>query len=885
MQATNYERVGVFFVRPALLATTLLTFATAARAEAPFAFDRTPGKLPKTVVPDAYRIDIVPDLDKLAFTGTESIDLHVRAAVDRFVLNQAGLTLRQATLEDGTPAKVTLDEKTQTATLAFPHAVAAGKHTLSIAYSGPIPETPNGIYHDDYKTASGEKKRMLVTQFEVSDARRMFPGWDEPAFKATFQLSVTLPKDMAVVSNMPEGTSTPVGADRRHIAFATTPRMSTYLLALLAGDMQAIHARAGGTALAAWTPAGETAQAQYALDVEAAVLPYYNSYFGVLYPLPKLDLIAVPGNYEAGAMENWGAITFIDEDMLFDPKTSSPATRESIHHVVAHEMAHQWSGDLVTMGWWDNIWLNEGFASWMELKATDHFNPSWQTWPRQHADRESAMAQDALPTTHPVQQAIHDETEANTAFDGISYQKGSQIIRMIEDWVGPDVFRDGMRRYMKAHRYGNTTSADLWAALASASHRDVAHVAASFTEQPGIPLVHVARGGQGGQCTVTLTQDRFVIHDPHPTALTWTIPITVGAPGVAPRRLELAGAPVTLKLADCAAPLKANLGEAGYYRTAYDEASLAALAKVLPQLDAADRANLLGDQFALFVAGRAPVSRYLDLLASLRGERNIAVWADTLGHLRRLDTALAGSPQRARFAAFAAGLVRPELARLGWDARPGEPFLDALLRPDLIAAMGQFDDPATVAEARRRFAAFVRDPAALAPALREPVLDIVGHSADQATYDTLKRLGIQASSTEEKLRYFFAMAQAGDANLIAENVAFADAGELPNGRIDIFLNTASRLSGNADLVFRDVVPVEAKLAVRMPADGLGPTALVSAASGSSNPATARAILAAKSSNGSVGSRIWAARTADRIGALAELRARAAAQIGAWLPHG
>jgi aminopeptidase N len=864
------------------LAASLVALASAAHAEAPFDFDHTPGKLPKIVVPEAYAIDIVPDLTALTLTGTESIDLTVRQATDSFTLNQAGLKIASATLEDGAAATVTLDEKQQTATLKFAKTVAAGKHVLKIAYSGPIPETPNGIYYDDYKDPAGAKKRMLVTQFEVADARRMFPGWDEPAFKAKFQLTVTLPKDLAVVSNMPAASKTPVGADKQRVVFGQSPRMSTYLLALVAGDMSALSGSGGGTTMQAWAPTGEQDKAKYSLSVEENVLPYYNSYFGVKYPLPKLDLIAIPGNYEAGAMENWGAITFIDDAMLFDPKTSSPATKEEIHLVVAHEMAHQWSGDLVTMGWWDNIWLNEGFATWMEEKATDHFNPTWEIWPRQHEIREQAMGQDALPTTHPIQQVIHDESEANSAFDSISYQKGEQIIRMIEDWVGPDVFRDGMRAYMKAHQYGNATSADLWAALGAVSHRDVAHVASGFTEQPGIPLVHVARACEGGHGQITLTQDRFAIHDPHPKPLTWTIPVTIGAPGAASQRVLLTGEPAVVKLASCAAPEKINLGEDGYYRTQYDAASLKALQGVFAKLAPADRANLLGDQFALFVADRSTLAGYLDLLPAMKTETNIAVWQDTLSHLRRLDRALEESPERAGFDAYAIGLIKPEFARLGWDAKPGETFLNSLLRPDLIAALGRFGDQDVIAQANARFAAFLKNPASLPPALREPVLDIVGHHADQETYDTLKKLGVAAASTEEKLRYFGAMASATNPELMKQSVAFATSGEVPNGRITMMIYQASSASGKADELYKMVVPHEAEFAAKMPADGLGPTVLVAAAAGSSNPELAKTLLAAKSSQASIGAKIWAARVADGINTAADFRARAEPVVAAWL---
>ncbi len=868
------------------LAASVVALATAAHAEAPFDFDRAPGKLPKVVVPDTYAIDITPDLTKLTLTGTETINLTVRQPTDSMTLNQAGLKLISATLEDGAAATMTQDEKQQTATLKFSKPVAAGKHVLKITYTGPIPETPNGIYYDDYKDPAGAKKRMLVTQFEVADARRMFPGWDEPAFKAKFQLSVTLPKDLAVVSNMPIATTTPVGADQKHVAFMQSPRMSTYLLALVAGDMSALEGEAGGTKMHAWAPTGEQDQGAYALSAEKSILPFYDAYFGVKFPLPKLDMIAIPGNYEAGAMENWGAITYIDNAMLFDPRTSSPATRESIYYVVAHEMAHQWSGDLVTMGWWDNIWLNEGFATWMGYKATDHFNPEWQIWPRQHQSREQAMAQDAAPTTHPIQQVIHDESEANSAFDGISYQKGEQIIRMVEDWIGPDVFRSGMRAYMKAHQYGNATSADLWAALGAAAHRDVAHVAAGFTEQPGIPLVHVARACDGGQAKITLTQDRFTIHDPHPKPETWTIPVTLGGPGVKTQRVLLADAPQTLSFSGCDAGVKANLGEDGYYRSAYDAESLKALQGVLPKLASVDRANLLGDQYALFVGDRAPLSDYLNLLPALKTETSSAVWQDTLSHLRSLDRALEGSDVQAAYDTFAIGVVQPEFARLGWDAKKGESFLDSALRPDVIAALGRFGDKAVIAEANTRFAAFLKDPASLPPALREPVLDIVGHHADQATYDTLKKLGIAATSTEEKLRYFGAMASATDPALMQQTVAFATSGEVPNGRITMMIYQASSSSGKPEALYKMVEPHEAEFAARMPQDGLGPTVLVAAAAGSSNPETAKTLLAAKSSQASIGSKIWAARVAGMIGENADLRARAVPVVAAWLKtHG
>jgi aminopeptidase N len=876
---------GAFMRRTTLLAATILAaapmFAGASHAEAPFDFDKTPGKLPKTVVPDSYTIDIVPDLVKLTLTGHETVDLTVRQDTGSITLNQIGLAIGRAVLEDGSIATISTDDRAQLATLHFARPIAAGAHVLTIDYTGPIPNSPAGIYYDDYKTSAGKARRMLVTQFEVADARRMFPGWDEPAFKARFKLSAVLPENFAAVSNMPVVATTPAGTGLKKIQFGTSPKMSTYLLALIAGDMAAIRDKAGKTDLAVWAPAGEQAQGAYALSVERNVLPFYNQYFGIDYPLPKLDMIAIPGNYEAGAMENWGAITYIDDALLFDPKTSAARTRETIHIDVAHEMAHQWSGDLVTMAWWDNIWLNEGFATWMEYKATDHFNPSWEIWPRQHDAREAAMAQDAQPTTHPIQQIIRDESEAGSAFDQISYQKGEQIIRMIEDWIGPDMFRTGMRAYMKAHQYSNATSADLWAALSAASGKDVAGVAAGFTEQPGIPLVHVTRRCDKGHAELTLTEDRFSIHDPKAKKLQWTIPVSLGGATGNVTHTLLTGAQVTLPIASCDAVQKANLGEDGYYRVQYDAASLTPLLAHFAEFGPADRVNLLGDQFAMFLAGRAPLDIYLNMLPALRGETDIAVWQDTLSHLRALDHLTRGSAARPAFRAFARGLLQPEFARLGWDAKPGESFLDSLLRPRVIEALGEFDDPAINAEASKRFDAFLSNPASLAPDLRGPVLTMVGHHADQATYDTLKNLGEKASSTEEKLRYFGAMAAAEDPKLIAETMQYATSGQIPNGRIPMIVAIAGRESDNPDEVWRQLLPHQADIRKHL-TDESQNVLLPAAAVGSSSSAVARALLSAPESHASIGAKIMAARAADAVNTQAQLQQRAAPALAAWL---
>ncbi|KXV70905.1 aminopeptidase [Acetobacter cerevisiae] len=869
-----------------LTLTTLLAglpLAAPVCAEQVFSFQRAAGQLPKTVVPVSYGINISTDIDNLKLTGQETIQVDVRTPTEDVTLNQAGLHLAGAVLDNGVKATITQDDTAETATLHFPAKVSKGAHTLVITYSGPILKTPNGIYVDDYTAPSGETKRMLVTQFEVADARRMFPGWDEPAFKATFQLNVTLPKEAVAVSNMPVTQSTPEGTSQKRVSFATTPRMSTYLLALVAGDMKSVQGQADGTPLAVYAPSGLEGQGEYALHASEKILPYYNSYFGVKYPLPKMDMVAIPGNYQAGAMENWGLLTYIDNVLLFDPKNSTPRTRELIYEVVAHEMAHQWSGDLVTMGWWDNIWLNEGFASWMEIKATDKMNPDWDIWPRQHETREETMGTDALPSTHPIQQTIHNVSEANSAFDSISYGKGELVIRMLEGWLGEDHFRDGMRLYMKSHAYSSSTSQDLWQALSKTSGLDVGPVARSFTEQPGIPLVNVASACKAGKTVYTLTQSRFTIHDPHPAAQTWMVPVVAGGPGLATQKLVLGKAPQTLSVAGCDAPLKLNLGESGYYRVQYSAPAFASLLKNAPHFAPVDRANLLGDQFALFRSGQAPLSAYMDLANSLLSaqESDIAVLEEIIGRFETLDQYLKGSPDRAAFRAYARKQLAPVLARLGWDQKVDENVLDTMLRPSVISVLGRFEDPAVVTEADKRFARWQADPASLKPDLVGVVARIAMTHADEKTYAAMAEKVRTTQATEVKLRLFNALAAATNPALIEKNVALAYSGAIPNGRIAMALGRVADESENPDLVWQLVKQHEAEIRTHLAPwsqDGF----LAAIAAYSDNPDVAHALEADPSSSKTTGGKIATAKALSEIGARKEAMQAAQSQLHIWL---
>src|SRR3989440_504248 len=562
--------------------------------EKPYTFANTPGKLPKQVVPLEYSIRIVPDVSKFTFSGSETVKLKASAPVHELVLNSVELEIAKASI-DGTqlsPAAIKLDPNNELLTIALPNELAIGEHSLALEFSGTITPKGRGFYYMPYQEqGTGAKKIALGTQFEPSDARRFFPCWDEPSFRARFQLTAVVPENWLAVSNMPveserkidppspnagpARSSGATGIDKE-VRFQPTPSMSSYLNVFVAGELDAIETKVAGTQIRVIATKGKAEWGRYALESTAQILEYYNDYFGVRYPLPKLDQIAIPGGF-GGAMENWGGITYYESALLFDPKKSSAATRQRIYEVIAHETAHQWFGDLVTMAWWDNLWLNEGFASWMGSKCTAHFNPQWEVWLRREFPRdptrrvgiakEAAMESDARSTTHPIQQPVATEAEANGAFDDITYKKGQSFLRMLESFLGEDVFREGIRRYMAAHMYSNTTTADLWNALSETSGKAVAEITAGWTEQPGFPVVKVKREQDG---SISLTQERFTVNFKNAPPLEWKIPLTHAVVGGVPETLLMTGKSDSVHDVPQSRALKLNLNGAGNYRVEYD---------------------------------------------------------------------------------------------------------------------------------------------------------------------------------------------------------------------------------------------------------------------------------------------------------------------------
>jgi aminopeptidase N len=784
--------------------------ASALALEKPFSFKDTPGKLPKNVVPTDYAVRIVPDIDKLTFAGTETVKLNVRREVRQLVLNALELKIEAASI-DGKElprSAIKIDTKNELLTLALPSELPTGEHTLALRFAGIINQQGQGLFYMRYQEqGTGARKIMLGSQFEATDARRFFPCWDEPVFRARFQLTAVVPENWLAVSNMPVESEKKI-AGGKEVRFAATPPMSSYLNVFVAGELESIETRSGPTQLRVIATRGKAEMGRYALEASAQILQYYNDYFGVAYPLPKLDQIAVPGGF-GGAMENWGGITYYESKLLFDPKSSSVETKQDIYEVLAHEMAHQWFGDLVTMAWWDNLWLNEGFASWMGSKCTAHFNPQWEVWLRREFPRdpsrrvgivkEVAMEGDARSTTHPIQQPVATEAEANSAFDDITYKKGQSFLRMLESFLGEHVFREGIRRYMAAHMYSNTTTADLWNALSEASGKPVGEIAAGWTEQPGFPVVKVNRE-QGGN--VSLTQERFTVNFTNAPPLQWKIPLTYAVVGETPATLLMSRKVDSIHNIPPDRALKLNVNGAGNYRVEYDQPSWKLLLGALKNLGVEDRVNLLSDAWALVQANRAPITLYFELVEKLPASTELAEREQIIHVLDFINRLLSGSSEQEKFQRYARSLLRPTFDAVGWDAKPdGQVAAATNLQASLITALGNLNDPKIVANCRERFKAFLANPESLPPDLRPAVLSVVGRYADEATWNELHQLGLKTMSIEEKQNYYDALAGAMDPKLVKKALPIALTDELPTSRAVFLVSRVARESGRPDIAW------------------------------------------------------------------------------------
>ncbi|HEX7886180.1 MAG TPA: M1 family metallopeptidase [Phenylobacterium sp.] len=758
-------------VAAAVLATAAPALAVAAAPTKPAAAKRI--VLPTDVRPDRYDIYVAPDAANLKFTGKAKIDLTIVRSTDRIVLNAADLVFGRVSLSGQSAApKIVLDAEQQTAAFVFPRALATGKHTLSIDYTGKIYQQASGLFALDYEDANGTRHRALFTQFENSDARRFAPMWDEPGVKAVFSLTLDAPRGQMAVSNMPVANAPSADGDHRRVRFADSPKMSSYLLFMALGDFERIHRQVGKTDVGVIVRKGDAAKGEFALDAAAKLLPYYDAWFGTPYPLPKLDLVAGPGNSQFfAAMENWGAIFYFDYALLIDPKLSTEADKQNVFIVVAHEMAHQWFGDLVTMAWWDDLWLNEGFASWMENKATDHFHPEWKVWLSTQEGQQSAMRLDSRAGSHPVIAEIPDVFAAANAFDAITYQKGQAAIRMLETYVGEDAFRTGVRAYVRDHAYRNAVSDDLWSALDKAAPgKRVVDVAHDFLLQPGVPLIR-AEAVAGG---VSLEQERFGVDESQRRPQSWRTPVNVEAANGRWLEVVSAAAPKTVP---AAAPAVINAGQTGYFRSAYSPELWAKLAPSFAGLSSADQLGLLYDSRALGEAGLAPMSDFLALAKNAPADADPVVLDALSSQLAALDNLYGGRDGQAAYRVFARARLVPVAARLGWDATPGESDNTAVTRRNVLSQLGHLGDAATIAEARRRFDVWLKDPSTLTGAARRTVLSIVAANADDAAWEAIHAQAKASKDPTDRARLYGYLGASNNPALADRTLALALSGE------------------------------------------------------------------------------------------------------------
>jgi len=768
-------------VRRTAWLAALASIACAMHSHAGDATGQRPVRLPADVVPVHYDIHLEPNAAALTFGGRETIDVVVQQETKSIVLNAVDLEVSEATLDGRTPAAVTLDAAAQTATLAFDDPVARGPHRLALTFSGRIGTSAQGLFALDYSTDDGPR-RMLSMQLEAIDGRRVAPMWDDPATKATFALEVVIPKEQVAFSNMPEASNRVVG-DTRHVRFQSTPKMSSYLLHLSVGDLERVSRTIEGVDVGIVTRRGAGTMATFALDATAEMLPWFNDYFGTPYPLPKLDMIAAPGqSMSFGAMENWGAILYFEPLLLVDPARSSQSDRQAVFGYIAHEVAHQWFGNLVTMQWWDDLWLNEGFASWMGSKVTNALHPEWKPWLQMVASsREHAMQLDAGSATHPIVHSIDTFEAVNQAFNPIAYSKGEAVIRMIEEAVGETAFRDGIRSYMRKHAYANTVTDDLWRELETASGKPIVALARDFTLQPGVPLVTVeAAECSAGTTILTLTQSRFETDEKAPERIAWRIPVrarSIDGGGEASLIMEK-DAPATLSIPGCA-PVVVNAGQPGYFRTLYPPAELARLRAAFAEVPEIDQLGLLSDALALGSRGIMPATSYLDFAGYLPPESDPLIWSLVARRLAAIDRVFDGSPEQADWRTLARARIEPQFARVGWTAKPGQTEDAAILRESLIASLGVLGDEPLIAEATGRFEREASDPKALPAAIREPTLDVTARHASVETWEQMLARARKETNPVEKQRAYERLGATLDPALARRALDLALSGEPP----------------------------------------------------------------------------------------------------------
>ncbi|MBP9719004.1 MAG: M1 family metallopeptidase [Candidatus Levybacteria bacterium] len=742
---------------------------------------KTPNiRLSQDIEPTRYKLFLKPNLETFLFTGEETITIILHKPTKTIILHSVDLKIKNVVWRDANntvqKGTVSYDKKTETAIFTFSKPLATGVGELSLSFSGVLGENLRGFYRSKY-TVNGEEFYMATTQFESTDARRAFPSFDEPAFKAIFDVTLQIPPLTTAISNTLETDIIEHEGGYKVVNFAPTPKMSTYLLAFVVGQFEYIEKKTKkGVIVRVFTTPGKKKQGEFALDVAVRCLEFYEDYFAIAYPLPVLDLIAVP-DFAAGAMENWGAVTYRETAILVDDVHSSAANKQWVALVVAHELAHMWFGDLVTMEWWTHLWLNEGFASYIEYLAVDELFPEWDMWTQfVQLDHAGALSLDGLKNTHAIEIDVHHPDEISEIFDAVSYAKGASVIRMLAAYLGKNDFRDGLRTYLKEHSYANAATVDLWAAFEEVSGKPVRSMMQNWTRKPGYPFIRIKEKGKDLQ----LTQQRYfsssVAAREEKDTTVWSIPFSV----VTKKENESATYFMDAKSLHIPKPegeswMKLNKEETSFIRVDYPTSFLQKLANPIAEkkLSAVDRFGIIRDAFDLSQTGYLPTSEALSLVAHYKDEDNYIVWSEIASQLGSIKNLISDKPYFDQFLVFAEKLFTPIAHHMGWEKKKGEPHTHILLRSLALFSSGFYGNKEIIKKAQTMFEKLQKDKTPIEADIRSVVYNLVAKNGGEKEYSLFEQMYHKEPMQEEKERLSKALCFFSDKKLLQKALKFS----------------------------------------------------------------------------------------------------------------
>lgn len=731
-------------------------------------------RLPIHVTPLRYKLLLRPDFEDFTFYGEESIEIDIKGLAKEIVLHAAELEIDSAEVIHGKDkvwaGKISYNEKAETVTLSFPRTVPQGQGELKLTFRGILNDKMRGFYRSKY-VVDGQERHLVTTQFEAVDARRAFPCFDEPVHKAVFDITLMVPSSMTAISNTIPTVVAEHEGGYKIVEFTPTPRMSTYLVAFIVGEFEYIEDKTkNGVQVRVFTTPGKKEQAKFALDVAVKCLEFYEDYFAIPYPLPVLDLIAIP-DFAHGAMENWGAVTYRESTILIDEKLSSLANKQWVALVIAHELAHQWFGNLVTMEWWSDLWLNEGFASYIEYLAIDHIFPKWQVWTQfVFLEKGTALKLDGLKNTHPIEIEVFHPSEINEIFDKVSYSKGAAVIRMLAQYLGERDFREGLRHYLKKHMYENAKTIDLWIALEEVSGKPVRKIMADWTGKPGYPLLRL----EEKKGKLHIIQSRFFSsalsrRATRDTTL-WQVPFTMQT---AQSKKSVSQLLATKSMVFPKPPkdswIKLNVGEATFARVDYPRPLLHMLKMPIAKkiLTPADRLGIVRDAFALAQSGQLPTHEALSLALHYQEETDYAVWIELASHLRKLANLLVFESFYPSYEVYCQTIFTKIAKKMDWEKKTGESHTDTLLRELILYSFGRYGDGETIKKAK---ALFTREK--IDPDLRLVIYALVAENGDRRDFETLRTMYTKEELQQEKERIGRALGSFHQKNLLEETLAF-----------------------------------------------------------------------------------------------------------------